>query len=145
MNSFEDNSIVSRLVRPEDLNHHGTLFAGRMALWFVEAAFIEASRAYGDPSKIVCLKIHGMRFILPVQNGDIVEIRSKLAHVGKTSLSTYVKIYKKKTREEIVDGFVTFVIVDEEGKPVPHKIKFNKPTDKEGLWLWEEVEKLRKL
>ena len=28
---------ISRLVKSEDLNHHGTLFAGRGAEWFVEA------------------------------------------------------------------------------------------------------------
>ena len=30
------------LVKSEDLNHHGTLYAGRSAEWFVEAGFIPA-------------------------------------------------------------------------------------------------------
>jgi hypothetical protein len=29
-----------RLVKSEDLNHHGTLFAGRTAEWFVESGFL---------------------------------------------------------------------------------------------------------
>ena len=29
-----------RLIKSEDLNHHGTLFAGRCAEWFVESGFI---------------------------------------------------------------------------------------------------------
>ena len=32
-----------RLVKGEDLNHHGTLYAGRTAEWFVEAGFIAAA------------------------------------------------------------------------------------------------------
>ena len=29
---------ISHLIKSEDLNHHGTLFAGRTAEWLVEAA-----------------------------------------------------------------------------------------------------------
>ena len=35
--------VTSRLVKSEDLNHHGTLFAGRTAEWFVESGFIAAT------------------------------------------------------------------------------------------------------
>ena len=34
------NYYTTRLVKSEDLNHHGTLFAGRMSEWFVEEARI---------------------------------------------------------------------------------------------------------
>ncbi len=133
---------ISKLVRPENLNHHGTLFAGVTSMWFVEAAFIEASRVYGDPSRIVCIKVHGMKFIRPGNNGDILQIESVLAHVGKTSLSIYTKIYKRVSGEQIVDGFVTFVTVDEKGKSMPHGIKY-KPSGEEEQKLWNEVERLK--
>jgi len=42
-----------RLVKSEDLNHHGTLFAGRSAEWFVEAGFIAAASVL-PPKNIVC-------------------------------------------------------------------------------------------
>lgn len=134
---------ISKLVRPENLNHHGTLFAGVTSMWFVEASFIEAARVYGDPSKIVCIKVHGMKFIRPGNNGDILEIKSVLAHVGKTSLTIYTRIYKRNTGDQHVDGFVTFVTVDENGKSMPHGIKYEKPTEGEGLKLWNEVERLK--
>ena len=133
---------ISKLVRPENLNHHGTLFAGVTSMWFVEAAFIEAARVYGDPSRIVCIKVHGMKFIRPGNNGDILQIESVLAHVGKTSLTIYTKIYKRISGEQHVDGFVTFVTVDENGKSMPHGIKY-KPSDEEGFKLWNEVERLK--
>ena len=47
------------LVKSEDLNHHGTLYAGRCAEWFVESGFIAAA-TLTRPENIVCLKIHGM-------------------------------------------------------------------------------------
>lgn len=133
---------ISKLVRPENLNHHGTLFAGVTSMWFVEGAFIEASRVYGDPTKIVCIKVHGMKFIRPGNNGDIVQIESVLAHVGKTSLTIYTKIYKRLTKEQLVDGFVTFVTVDEKGKSMPHGINY-KPSSEEEQKLWNEVERLK--
>ena len=34
---------IYHLVKSEDLNHHGTLFAGRGAEWLVEAGFIAAA------------------------------------------------------------------------------------------------------
>ena len=46
-----------RLVKSEDLNHHGTLFAGRSAEWFVEAGFVAASSLL-NPKYLICLKIH---------------------------------------------------------------------------------------
>ena len=60
---------ATHLVKSEDLNHHGTLFAARTASWFVESAFIAAACEHGDPSEIVCRNIHGMSFRTPVRNG----------------------------------------------------------------------------
>ncbi len=134
---------ISKLVRPENLNHHDTLFAGVTALWFVESSFIEASRVYGDPSKIVCIKIHGMKFIKPGNNGDILEIESVLAHVGITSLTIYTKIYDRVSEKQLVDGFVTFVTVDEKGKSIPHEIKYETPKKGQSRKLWDEVERLK--
>ena len=98
---------------------------------------------YGDPSKIVCIKVHGMKFIRPGNNGDILEIKSVLAHVGKTNLTIYTKIYLRSTEDQLVDGFVTFVTIDENGKSMPHGIKYEKPSEGEGLTLWNEVERLK--
>ncbi len=57
---------IHHLVKSEDLNHHGTLFAGRCAEWFVEAGFIAAA-SLTHPENIVCSKIHGMVFSRPVR------------------------------------------------------------------------------
>ena len=45
---------TTRLVKSQDLNHHGTLFAGRMAEWFTESCFLAASRLLGRPEDLVC-------------------------------------------------------------------------------------------
>lgn len=53
---------TSHLIKSEDLNHHGTLYAGRSTEWLVESAFIAAAATHGDPEEILCLNVHGFVF-----------------------------------------------------------------------------------
>jgi len=110
-----------RLVKSEDLNHHRTLFAGRCAEWFVEAGFIAAASVL-PASKIVCLKIHGLSFTQPIHSGDIASFKSKIIHVGRTSLKVYVELVRQGHEDSIVKGFITFVHLGENGKPEPHQL-----------------------
>ena len=79
------NYTTNRLVKGEDLNHHGTLYAGRTSEWFVEAGFVAAANLT-DPENIVCLQIHNMMFSRPVHKGDVVCLESRIVYAGKTSL-----------------------------------------------------------
>ncbi|MDD2635992.1 MAG: hotdog domain-containing protein [Bacteroidales bacterium] len=122
---------TNRLVKGEDLNHHGTLFAGRTAEWFVESGFIAVS-SYLNPRNIVCLKIHGMTFKYPVKGGDSICFESKLAYVGKSSMIVLVRVYNNKSQQELVSGFISFVHVDENTRPAPHgiELKFENEADR---------------
>ena len=126
---------TTRLVKSEDLNHHKTLFAGRTAEWFVESGFIAAA-ALVNPKDIICVKIHGMTFNKPVNAGSIVCFRSKVVNAGKSSLTAYVKVSMIHTLSEemdIVDGFITFVHVDENGRPLPHGIEIAAVTAEDSM------------
>ncbi|MRR58915.1 MAG: acyl-CoA thioesterase [Deltaproteobacteria bacterium] len=111
--------ITHRLVKNEDLNHHGTLYAGRSAEWFVEAGFIAAA-ALTRPENIVCLKIHGMTFIRPVPPGEVIALESRVILAGRSTLHAHVRLLSKD--EFVLDGFITFVHVDHEGRSQPHGI-----------------------
>ncbi len=52
--------IISHLVKSEDLNHHGTLFAGRSAEWLVESGFVAAAAEHGRPQDVVCKTFTGL-------------------------------------------------------------------------------------
>ena len=119
-------NITNRLVKNEDLNHHGTLYAGRSAEWFVEAGFIAAA-GLTRPEDIVCLKIHGMTFTRPVRGGDVVTFESRIILAGKSSLHAHVRMLTKG--EQVMDGFITFVHVDREGRALPHGIVITPSTD----------------
>jgi acyl-CoA hydrolase len=130
-----------RLVKSEDLNHHGTLFAGRTAEWFVESGFIAAASLL-NPQNIVCLKIHGMFFTKPAVSGDVLKFSSKVVYTGRTSITSYVQVVKNGPDKPLVDGFVTFIHVDEKTKPSPHFLEIN-PVTEEDKDLYETAKNLR--
>jgi acyl-CoA hydrolase len=112
--------VIHHLIKSEDLNHHGTLFAGRSAEWFVESGFVAAA-SLTRPENIVCLKIHGMAFTRPVRLGEIVRFTSRIVLTGRSRMVAYIQMCGH-AEDLIVEGFITFVHVDADGKPLPHEI-----------------------
>ncbi len=131
---------IHHVVMGADLNHHGTLFAGQGAKWFVEAGFIAAANLTA-PENVVCVNIHGMQFKKSVPAGTILNYISKIVLAGKTRMVAYVKVVKSKNRELIVDGFLTFVNVDRNGRPLPHGITIEAVTP-EDIALQEKAKAL---
>lgn len=127
------------LVKGEDLNHHGTLFAGRTAEWFVESGFIAAA-TMTKPENIVCLKIHGMTFTAPVQPGSLAKFESKVVYTGKSRIVVNIKLSVKDVG--VVNGFITFINVDKDTVPFPHGMTIEPVTDEDKA-LYEEASKLR--
>ena len=126
------------MVKSEDLNHHGTLFAGRTAEWFVESGFIAAAK-FTKPENIVCLRIHGMTFTRPIQKGALVTFSSRIVFTGKTRLVAYIEAAADEN--VAVRGFITFIHVDLQGKSLPHGLTVEPETDEEKA-LYEEAKSL---
>jgi len=132
---------TTRLVKSEDLNHHGTLFAGRTAEWFVESGFIAAATLL-DPHRVVCLKIHGLHFTKPVRPGQILKFISKVVFAGKSSLVSYVHVTNDGIDEPYVSGFITFIHVNENTVASPHNIEIE-PRTLEDIELNELAKNLK--
>ncbi|NLK72813.1 MAG: acyl-CoA thioesterase [Clostridiales bacterium] len=135
--------VCTHLVKSEDMNHHGTLFAGRMAEWFTESSFIAAASLYGDPGSIVCVKIHGMKFSKPINKGSILFLRSKVVHVGTTSIAVYTQANINDDTTVLTEGYVSFVCVDHEGKKKPHYLTLPEPENETELKQREYAKTLR--
>jgi acyl-CoA hydrolase len=114
---------TTRLVKSQDLNHHGTLFAGRMSEWLVETCFLSASRFHGNPKDLVCVKIHGLTFARPAYSGDAVELVAVPARAGTKSITVGAEVFINDETEPAVRGFVTFVSVNEAGASYAHGLK----------------------
>ena len=115
-------------VKSEDLNHHRTLFAGRNAEWFVESGLMSAAR-HLPVENIVCVKIHGMNFSRPIHLGDTVRYVSKVVSSGRTSVVSHIEVSVENA--EVLEGFITFVNVDEAGRPLPHGLNIQPDNEEE--------------
>ncbi len=94
----------------------------------MEAGFIAASNLL-PPEYVLCLKIHGMMFTRPVKPGEVVRFDSKIVLTGRSRLVAYIRATTKG--ELTVDGFITFVYVDDQGKSRPHGISIEAETEEE--------------
>lgn len=110
---------TNHLVKGEDLNHHGTLFAGRAAEWFVESGFLAAA-AWVPTENIVLVKINSMTFSRPVKRGAVLRLDSEVVRAGRTSLEAHIEGSAGGVIS--LEGSITFVNVDTEGKPMAHGI-----------------------
>ena len=133
--------VINHLVKSEDLNHHGTLFAGKTAMWFVESGFIAAA-SLTNPENIVCLNIHGMLFMKPIHNGSIIRFESRVVFAGETRLVSYIKVVDNHNDDFLVDGFITFIHVDRNARRIPHGIVIE-ATDPEDVALQEKARELQ--
>lgn len=131
------------LVKSEDLNHHGTLFAARAAAWFVEAGFAVAACEYGSTSGIVCRNLHSMSFSRPIQQGSVVKFCGRVVQAGNTSLLVYVWAEDAMSGVKAVEGCITFVTLNEETRQkAPHGIILDEPQDEEEVQQREIAQKL---
>ncbi len=133
---------ASHLVKSVDLNHHGTLYAGRMAEWVVETGFMTARSALKcSPSNLVCVRLHGMSFRKSVQCGETLVLKGQVAHVGRSSLSVRVVanlIDADDATPYPTEGYLTFVYVVE-GRAAPHGIDVVPPESPEARRWWDHI------
>ena len=109
------------IVYPDDTNSMGTLFGGR-ALWLMDRlAFLVASRHARMPIVTACSE--KVEFRAPVKEGDLIELRGRIGHVGRSSIRVDIDMYAENLltgcRILCTTGSFVMVAVDEKGRPVP--------------------------
>src|SRR5690349_9417008 len=90
----------SVVVRPQDLNHAGTLFGGVLMALADELAFIAATLTH--PGCTFVTKVfHEFNFISGAISGDIVQIEAEVLKTGTSSVTVAVKGRNAVTGQEI--------------------------------------------
>ena len=108
------------LIRPEFLNHGGTLFGGYMMQWADDMAYNAASLAF--PGAIFVTKLFGQfDFKTPVVAGDIIKIFSEVESVGTTSCKIQVWAVNARSTAEVFRTFAVMVNV-RDGRKTPLKV-----------------------
>lgn len=108
-------------VKLEDMNHHGSLYAGVQARWMTEAAFVGVVRVVHRIDDIVMAAMDHVKFMIPVPAGTVVEFWAGITECGSTSLKIHVEGKDILDRTKVYcSADVIFVNVDHEGKKTPH-------------------------
>lgn len=112
-----------QFVRPDAHNHHQTVYAGRLAEWFTEAAMIGVTKIIGKNEHVVLAALKEIRLKKPMKAGMILEFLYETGHLGTTSIEIIVKVQDMLTGAEHASGSAVFVTVDDNGKKTPHGLR----------------------
>jgi acyl-CoA hydrolase len=114
----------SRVVRtsrvfPNDVNNHNTLFGGKLMSDMDMVASISATRH--SRKEVVTASTDSVDFLQPITQQDSVCIESFISWTGTSSMEVFVKVIAENlisgARKIAATAFLTFVALDENGKP----------------------------
>lgn len=113
--------VMTELVLPNDTNQLGNLLGGRLMHWIDIAAALAAMRHSGK----VCVtaSVDGMSFHHPIKIGQVVTLRASVNRAFNTSMEVGVRVEMEDLRNGTClhanTAYLTFVGIDEDGKPLP--------------------------
>lgn len=111
-----------KLVLPQYLNHHGSLFGGHMLQWIDEFAYIAANLEFPD-RQFVTVALDHVEFRHRIYNGQILKFDIQRDRLGTTSIRYNVKVYGERLdgdRERVLfETRIVFVNVDDDGNKAP--------------------------
>ncbi|QFT87771.1 putative acyl-CoA thioester hydrolase [Bacillus sp. THAF10] len=106
-------------VFPNDINNHHTLFGGKLLSDVDMLASISASRLCR--CECVTASMDSVDFLSPIRQTDAVIFESFVTWTGKSSMEIFVKVIAEGlttgTRTIAATAFLTFVALDDQGKP----------------------------
>ncbi|UJF17192.1 acyl-CoA thioesterase [Vibrio sp. SS-MA-C1-2] len=120
MSSEQREITLKFLAEPTDVNFGGKVHGGVVMKWIDLAAYACAAGWSGK----YCVTVYagGIRFVAPVQVGQLVEVKAQIIHTGSSSM--HVGLTVKASDPTSVNNktltthcIVIMVAVDENGKP----------------------------
>lgn len=119
--SRESLTINTEHVLPNDTNHIGNLFGGRLLQWMDITGAIAAHRH----CKRVCVTatVNNVSFQNAVKQGSIVTLEAKVSRAFNTSMEVFIDVFVEDhvtgERTKSNEAIYTFVAIDQNGSPLP--------------------------
>lgn len=130
---------------PTDINFGGKVHGGVVMKWIDQTAYT-CARTWAE-NYCVTVYVGGIRFLKPINIGDVVKINSQVILTGRTSIHIAVDVYGKKINDDHFEKkthcVIVFVSVDAKGNPIP--VKPWKPNTERQKKLEEYAIKLKSL
>lgn len=113
---------LAHIMSGTDTNLYGTVHGGVVLKLIDDAAAAAAARHSGGPA--VTASVERLNFLAPAQVGDLLKVTAIVAAVGRTSLAVLTEVVAERwnapgEQRQIVRAFLTFVAVDQAGRPRP--------------------------
>ena len=109
----------TEVVLPSDANNLGTVFGGRVMEWIDIAAAVSAGRHCRGT--VVTASMDDLHFLAPIKAGMVVILNAQVNFAGSTSVEVGVEVLSEHLvtgeRVRCCQAFLTFVALDERGKP----------------------------
>lgn len=112
------------LAEPSDVNFGGKVHGGQVMRWIDQAGYAAAVGWSG--CYCVTVAVEGIRFVSPIQIGDLVNVEALLIHTGTTSMHFAVDVRASDPRSGVDTArlcahcLIVFVALDgPQGKPTP--------------------------
>lgn len=113
--------VMTQLVLPTHTNSLDSVFGGVVMSWIDIAGAIAAQRHC--QKEVVTVSLDDLHFIAPVKRGWVVNLKSRVNFVSRTSMEVGVRVDAEnpKTGEvfHTASAYLTFVALDSYGKPTP--------------------------
>jgi len=111
-----------KLVMPEDMNHYGFLFGGKLLMWVDEIAWMAVSNDYPG-LEFVTVGMSEVRFCKSVHPRSVLRFEAERQRVGTTSVTYHVDVYRRSIdaadEEHVFHTDITFVHIDATGTKQP--------------------------
>ena len=109
-------------VKKSDLGFHGNLFGGKLLAW-LDASAAGYAAQFCDTPRMVTISIDKCIFKKPAKEGQLIKIYGDVDKVGNTSIRLKLEarshnVYNGK-QNIVLETFITFVRVDEQGDAIP--------------------------
>jgi acyl-CoA hydrolase len=114
--------VMTQIVMPMHTNGAaGVMFGGIMMQWIDVCAGVAAMRH--ARCGVVTASIDRLDFLSPVQVGEIVVLQAQVNYVSNTSMEVGCRVdtehMQTGERRYVTKAYLTFVAIDERGKPKP--------------------------
>jgi acyl-CoA hydrolase len=107
---------------PTDVNFGGKVH-GRMVMKWIDQTAYTCARNWAE-TYCVTVYVGGIRFLKPINIGEIIKVDAYVLATGRTSIHIAVDVYARPINGEFekkTHCVIVFVSVDENGKPLPVK------------------------
>jgi acyl-CoA thioesterase YciA len=118
-----DKELVLKVIpMPADVNANGDIFGGWvMAHVDLAGSVVPARHVDG---RMATVAVNQFVFKQPVRVGDILSFFAGITRIGKTSITVQVEVYAERFRAQgkyvkVTEASLTYVAIDENGKPRP--------------------------